>query len=83
MDIVRDYQTLLKPSVLATSEGGVVLATNHVSSVDKDEWLEMCSRCCSKAGRPLTAEPVILEPHSDFPALEDGKSPLKIALLRI
>jgi 23S rRNA (cytosine1962-C5)-methyltransferase len=83
VDIVRDYQTLLKPAVLATQPGGVVLATNHVSAVDKDEWLDLCSRCCAKAGRPLTADPAVLEPHNDFPAFDDGKHPLKIALLRV
>jgi 23S rRNA (cytosine1962-C5)-methyltransferase len=83
VDIVRDYETLLKPSVLATKAGGTILATNHVSAVDRDEWLEMCSKCCAKAGRPLTADPIVLEPHCDFPAFEDGKNPLKIALLRV
>lgn len=37
-------QSLFKPSLLATKEGGAVLATNHVSSVDCAEWVESLSR---------------------------------------
>ena len=35
VDIVRDYQSLFKPCVLAAKPGGTILATNHVSTVDE------------------------------------------------
>lgn len=38
-------QTLFKPSLLSTKEGGTVVATNHVSTVDCAEWMESLSRC--------------------------------------
>ncbi|CBJ28095.1 conserved unknown protein [Ectocarpus siliculosus] len=43
VDLVRDYQALFKPSLLATKEGGVVLATSNVSTVDCAEWVENLS----------------------------------------
>mmetsp|Transcript_64459 Transcript_64459/g.126564 ORF Transcript_64459/g.126564 Transcript_64459/m.126564 type:complete len:175 (+) Transcript_64459:736-1260(+) len=83
VDIVRDYQTLLKPAALATSEGGALLCTNHVSAVQLEEWIDDCVRCCAKAGRPVTAEVEVLAPHSDFPSLDDGRHPLKMIVLRL
>eukprot|EP00747_Dinoflagellata_sp_TGD_P178853 gnl/TRDRNA2_/TRDRNA2_28627_c0_seq1.p1 gnl/TRDRNA2_/TRDRNA2_28627_c0~~gnl/TRDRNA2_/TRDRNA2_28627_c0_seq1.p1 ORF type:complete len:581 (-),score=114.82 gnl/TRDRNA2_/TRDRNA2_28627_c0_seq1:28-1770(-) len=83
VDIVRDYQTLLKPAVLATAPGGMLLVTNHVSSVDLEEWLRICERCCAKAGRPLVRPPEVLTPHLDFPPMADRKHSLKIAVLRV
>jgi len=113
VDIVRDYQTLLKPAALIAARGGstfgpcsgpgssgspspsnraagsgegggMVLATNHVSGVLMEDWLEECARCCAKAGVPLRQDPEVLTPHAeDFPTLDDGRSPLKIAILRV
>ncbi|CAM9577073.1 unnamed protein product, partial [Laminaria digitata] len=37
-------QSLFKPSLLATREGGAVVATNHVSTVDCAEWVESLTR---------------------------------------
>ena len=84
VDIVRDYQSLLKPAALATApDGGALLVTNHVSGVDLAAWLDQCERCCAKAGRPLAAPPEVLEPHADFPPMDDRRHPLKIAVLRV
>ena len=84
VDIVRDYQSLLKPAALATAPGGgALLVTNHVSGVDLEAWLDQCERCCAKAGRPLAAPPEVLEPHADFPPMDDRRHPLKIAVLRV
>jgi 23S rRNA (cytosine1962-C5)-methyltransferase len=81
VDLVRDYQSLFKPSVLATKPGGTILATNHVSTVDLDEWLESLQRCAAKAGRPLSSLEV-LTPEADFPS-PDGRHPLKVALATV
>ena len=43
-------QTLLKPAALIAASsggaagGGAVLATNHVSGVDLDQWLADCAK---------------------------------------
>jgi 23S rRNA (cytosine1962-C5)-methyltransferase len=81
VDLVRDYESLFKPSVLATRPGGTVLATNHVASVDIDEWLEKLEKCAKKADQPLS-ELTVLEPELDFPS-PDGKHPLKIAIAKV
>jgi len=81
VDLVRDYQSLFKPAVLALKPGGSVLATNHVSAVEMDEWLDSLERCADKAGKKLKSlEP--LKPEADFPS-PDGKHPLKIAIATI
>ena len=77
VDVVRDYQSLFKPAVLATSAGGRLLATNHVPTVDLDTWLEALRRCADKAGRPL-AHIEVLPPDPDVPSF-DGRHPLKLA----
>src|SRR5690606_11346519 len=48
VDVVRDYASLFKPSVLAVREGGTVLCTNHVPTVALDEWLDDLRRCADK-----------------------------------
>jgi 23S rRNA (cytosine1962-C5)-methyltransferase len=78
VDIARDYSSLFKPAVLATTPGGRVLATNHLASVDCDEWIELLRRCAKKAGRPLR-DVELLRPEADFPSF-DGRSPLKLAV---
>ena len=71
----------MKPSLLATKPGGVVLACNHVASVDVDEWMEKLERCATKCGRPLESMEV-LAPEADFPS-PDGKHPLKMVVARV
>lgn len=79
VDLVRDYPGVLKPALLATNPGGRLLVTNHVSTVDRDEWHAVIRRTAEKAGRPLAAlEPIA--PEEDFPS-PDGRFPLKIAWL--
>ena len=81
IDPVRDYPSLFKPSVLATHQGGTVIATNHVSTVDRDEWIGVLERCAAKAGRPVRSLEV-LAPDGDFPS-PDGKHPLKVAVVGV
>ena len=82
VDIENDYPSLAKPSALCVKPGGVLLATNHSAAVGLDDWLEIVSRCASKAGREVLSVDVI-EPDGvdddDFPPLDDGKRPLKVA----
>lgn len=79
IDVVRDYPSLLKPALLATAEGGAILATNHVSTVSWDEWVEVMRRAAAKAGRPLRdVQRVPLD--ADVPS-PDGAWPLKLAWL--
>lgn len=81
VDLVRDYPSLFKPALLATRSGGALLATNHVSTVDLDDWLDVLRRCAEKAGRPLQDVEVIV-PDPDFPS-PDGRHPLKLAWCRV
>ncbi len=81
VDVVRDYASLFKPALLATAPGGVVLATNHVPEVTREDWLAGLERSAAKAGRPLAALDVLV-PDDDFPS-PDGRPPLKIALARV
>jgi 23S rRNA (cytosine1962-C5)-methyltransferase len=77
VDVVRDYPSLFKPALLATSPGGIVVATNHVPQVDRDAWHLTLERCARKAGRLLAGIEVV-EPEQDFPS-PDARPPLKIA----
>jgi len=77
VDVERDYAGLFKPALLATAEGGTLLATNHVARVGLEGWLESLRRCAAKAGRRLR-DIEVLRPDTDFPSL-DGEPPLKIA----
>lgn len=81
VDLIRDYPSVLKPSLLATKEGGTLICTNNVAKVPMDEWLDVVKRCADKAGRPIQ-NIELLTPESDFPS-PDGQSPLKIAVLHL
>lgn len=81
IDVVRDYPSLFKPALLACTPGGAVLATNHVPSVERDEWHAVLRRTAEKAGRPLASIEEIV-PEEDFPS-PDGKPPLKMAIARL
>ena len=78
VDVVRDYPSLFKPALLATAPGGRLLVTNHVPSVDLDEWIGILRRTAEKAGRPLQQVDV-LPVEMDFPSF-DANPPLKVAL---
>ncbi|WP_432474124.1 class I SAM-dependent rRNA methyltransferase [Amphritea sp. HPY] len=80
VDLIRDYPSVLKPSLLAVKEGGQLVCANNVASVGLDDWLDVVRRCASKAGRPVR-ELDIITPESDFPS-PDGKYPLKLAVLQ-
>ena len=82
VDVVGDYQSLFKAAVLATkSGGGRVIATNHVASADIKSFIDVLTRCATKAGRPLLSTEVIT-PESDFPSY-DGNPPLKIVVCEV
>ena len=81
VDLVRDYQSLFKPALLCTAEGGRMLVANNVAQVDRAAWVSDLSRCAEKAGRPIR-EIELLAPDDDFPSF-DGKPPLKVALLSV
>ena len=81
VDLIRDYQSLFKPSLLATKDGGTLICCNNVAQVDRDEWLESLQRCAIKAGRPLKSIEILL-PDADFPS-PDGNQPLKIAICQL
>ncbi|MEH6473069.1 MAG: class I SAM-dependent methyltransferase [Halopseudomonas sp.] len=81
VDLIRDYPSVFKPSLLATRPGGRLVCTNNVAQVDRDEWLDQLKRSAAKAGRPLKGVEII-EPEADFPSF-DGKPPLKLAVLEV
>lgn len=81
VDLIRDYPSVLKPSLLATHEGGTLICTNNVAKVDFEEWLDVVRRCADKAGRSVR-DYEIITPEADFPS-PDGQFPLKILLLQL
>lgn len=81
VDLIRDYQSLFKPSLFATKKGGQLICCNNVAQVDRNEWLESLKRCAIKAGRPLKSIEILL-PDLDFPS-PDANPPLKIAICRL
>ncbi|MGK5083272.1 class I SAM-dependent methyltransferase [Bdellovibrionota bacterium FG-1] len=82
VDVAGDYSSLFKPAVLATRpDGGRIIATNHVASIELDAWIIGLKRCAEKAGRPIRALQT-LAPESDFPSF-DGRPPLKIVVCEV
>jgi len=81
VDVARDYASLFKPALLATAEGGTILATNHLAQVTRAQFAAQLESCARKAGRPL-AELVLFGPDEDFPA-RAGEPPLKVAACRV
>ncbi|MDZ4772944.1 MAG: class I SAM-dependent methyltransferase [Planctomycetota bacterium] len=81
VDVVRDYPSLVKPALLALSENGVLIATNHVAGVSREDWRETLERSAVKCGRSL-ASLEFVEPDADFQSF-DGRPPLKIAVMRV
>jgi 23S rRNA (cytosine1962-C5)-methyltransferase len=79
VDLLRDYQSLLKPAVLATADDGVLVCCNNLAKVPLDDWREQVLRCASKAGRPVR-DWQLLPPAADFPS-HDRQPPLKTLIL--
>jgi 23S rRNA (cytosine1962-C5)-methyltransferase len=81
VDLLRDYQSLLKPALLATAEGGTLVCSNNLAKVDMDDWREQVLRCASKLGRPVR-DCQQLVPAGDFPSA-DARPPLKTLALQL
>ncbi|MCE5365161.1 class I SAM-dependent rRNA methyltransferase [Pseudomonas anguilliseptica] len=80
VDLLRDYQSLLKPAILATAENGVLICCNNLAKVALSDWREQVLRCAEKLGRPVR-DWQVLPPASDFPS-QDGQPPLKTLILQ-
>lgn len=81
VDLVQDYGSVFKPSLLATRPGGLLVCCNNVAEVDLDAWLAGLQGSARRNGRPLRSIDVIA-PDADFPS-PDGRPPLKIAVLSV
>lgn len=81
IDLVKDYQSIFKLALLATKQGGRIIAVNNVAKVNVNDWIEILKRCASKAGREISNLEII-EPDSDFPSW-DNNFPLKIAVCEV
>ena len=81
VDLLRDYQSLLKPALLATVEGGALICCNNLAKVTMTDWREQVLRCASKLGRPVR-DCQVLTPAADFPS-QDGQPPLKTLILQL
>lgn len=81
VDLVNDYGAVFKPALLATREGGILIACNNVASVDRDSWVAGLQGAVRRHGRVLRGLEFIT-PEADFPS-PDGRPPLKAALLRL
>ncbi|WP_248804973.1 class I SAM-dependent rRNA methyltransferase [Pseudomonas sp. MWU13-2100] len=81
VDLLRDYQSLLKPALLATADDGVLICCNNLAKVSLEDWREQVLRCAEKAGRPVR-EWQVLAPAADFPS-RDLQPPLKTLVLQL
>ncbi|MEH6652078.1 MAG: class I SAM-dependent methyltransferase [Motiliproteus sp.] len=81
VDLIRDYASVFKPSLLATKPGGRLVCTNNVAQVDRNDWLDQLQRSAAKAGRPIRSVEW-LQPEADFPSF-DGNHPLKLVVLDV
>ena len=81
VDLLRDYQSLLKPALLATAEDGVLICCNNLAKVAMDDWRDQVLRCAEKAGRPVR-DCQMLTPGLDFPS-NDQQPPLKTLILQL
>lgn len=79
VDLLRDYQSLLKPAILATAHEGVLMCCNNLAKVAMDDWREQVLRCAHKLGRPVR-DCEVIAPGADFPS-SDGQPPLKTLIL--
>ncbi|MGB4343118.1 MAG: class I SAM-dependent methyltransferase [Moraxellaceae bacterium] len=81
VDLVNDYGAVFKPALLATREGGTLIACNNVASVDSDTWVTSLQGAVRRNGRTLH-DLELITPDNDFPS-PDGRAPLKVAVLRV
>lgn len=81
VDLLRDYQSLLKPALLTTAEDGVLICCNNLAKVALEDWREQVLRCANKLGRPVR-DCQVLAPAADFPSA-DGRPPLKTLILQL
>ena len=81
VDLLRDYQSLLKPALQATAEIGVLVCCNNLAKVAMDDWREQVLRCAEKLGRPVR-DCQVLAPAADFPSF-DNRPPLKTLILQL
>ena len=81
VDLLRDYQSLLKPALLTTADNGVLICCNNLAKVSMDDWREQVLRCAEKAGRPVR-EWTVMTPGADFPSM-DQQPPLKTLILQL
>jgi 23S rRNA (cytosine1962-C5)-methyltransferase len=79
VDLLRDYQSLLKPAILATAADGVLVCCNNLAKVALADWREQVLRCAAKLGRPVR-DCQVLAPAADFPS-QDDQPPLKTLIL--
>ncbi|MEB0078614.1 class I SAM-dependent methyltransferase [Pseudomonas sp. CCI3.2] len=80
VDLLRDYQSLLKPAVLTTAPNGILICCNNLAKVSMEDWREQVLRCATKVGRPVR-EWQVMTPGSDFPSM-DQQPPLKTLILQ-
>ncbi|WP_449121933.1 class I SAM-dependent rRNA methyltransferase [Pseudomonas viridiflava] len=81
VDLLRDYQSLLKPALLSTADDGVLICCNNLAKVSMEDWREQVLRCATKAGRPVH-EWQVMKPAEDFPSM-DNQPPLKTLILQL
>ena len=81
VDLLRDYQSLLKPALLATAEDGTLVCCNNLAKVEMSDWRTQVLRCAEKLGRPVR-DCQVIAPAPDFPS-HDGKPPLKTLILQL
>ncbi|WP_439860910.1 class I SAM-dependent rRNA methyltransferase [Pseudomonas sp. MBLB4136] len=79
VDLLRDYQSLLKPAILATAADGMLVCCNNLAKVALADWREQVLRCAAKLGRPVR-DCQVLTPAADFPS-QDAQPPLKTLIL--
>jgi 23S rRNA (cytosine1962-C5)-methyltransferase len=80
VDLLRDYQSLLKPALLTTAEHGTLICCNNLARVTMADWREQVLRCATKLGRPVR-DCQVMQPAQDFPS-RDQQPPLKTLILR-
>lgn len=81
VDLLRDYQSLLKPALLTTADNGVLICCNNLAKVSMDDWRNQVLRCAEKAGRKVR-EWNVMPPATDFPS-QDQQPPLKTLILQL